>query len=118
MLVDEDSQSRILVKLLRNAGHDVMTVNEAGLSGQPDSEVFNYARQEGRLVLTQNYDDFQQLHKAHPEHPGILVVYKDADESKNMSYKAIVKAIANLEALEAVMTSLTNQFISLNRWNY
>lgn len=113
LLVDEDSQAKLLVTLL--AGHDVLSVNAAALSGQSDAVVFDYARKERRLVLTGNYDDFQVLHEANPVHPGILVVYRDANRSKDMSFKAIVRVIANLEAANI---PLANQFISLNQWNY
>ncbi len=115
LFIDEDSLAKLLVKLLRTAGHDVLTVNEAGLSGEPDEVVFDYARAEVRLVLTRNYDDFQALHFSNPLHPGILVVYTSQDYSKDMSFKAIVRAIANLEAANI---PLANQFISLNQWNY
>ncbi|MDJ0901307.1 MAG: DUF5615 family PIN-like protein [Xenococcus sp. MO_188.B8] len=115
LLIDEDSQAKLLVTLLVQAGHNVLTVNEAGLSGQPDSIVFDYACKGGRLVVTRNYDDFQALHKANSIHPGILVVYHDANYSKNMSHQEIVKAITNLEAAKI---PLANQFISLNHWNY
>jgi predicted nuclease of predicted toxin-antitoxin system len=63
LLIDEDSQAKILVNLLLQAGHDILTVNEAGLSGQPDSKIFQYARSQRRLILTRNYDDFQSLHE-------------------------------------------------------
>lgn len=56
-----------------------------------------------------------ELHEAYPNHPGILAVYKNDDPSKDMSFKTIVKAIANLEAAGL---DLTNQFIALNHWNY
>lgn len=115
LFVDEDIQDKLLVKLLRNAGHDVITVNEAGLGGSPDSIVLDYARTNDRLVLTYNCNDFEELHKVQPLHPGILAVYRDNNSSKNMSFKEIVKAIANLEA---AMMPLANQFISLNQWNY
>ena len=94
LLVDEDSQAQLLVTLLKKAGHNVVTVNEARLSGEDDSIVFNYARREERLVLTRNYDDFQELHEANPDHSGVLVVCQDDDFSKDMSFKEIVKAIA------------------------
>jgi hypothetical protein len=42
-------------------------------------------------------------------------VYRDADSSKDMSFKAIVGAIANLEAASF---PLANQFVSVNQWNY
>ena len=115
LLIDEDSLAKVLVKLLRKAGHDVVTVNEAGLSGKLDEEVFDYARARRRLVLTRNYDDFQALHFSKPIHPGILIIYNNHDYSKNMSFKAIVSAIANLETANI---PLANQFISLNQWNY
>lgn len=115
LLVDEDSLAKPLIKTLREAGHDVVTVNEVGLSGQFDPVVLNYARENERIVLTHNCRDFEALHLENPNHPGILAVYRDADSSKNMSRQAIVKVIANLEA---AMISLTNQFIALNHWNY
>ena len=115
LLIDEDSQAKRLVELLRDAGHDVITVREADLMTKPDSLVLNYARQDGRLVLTKNSNDFNMLHRADPNHPGILVVYEYFDRSKNMNYETIVKCIANIQ--ESGL-SLTNQFISLNSWKY
>jgi predicted nuclease of predicted toxin-antitoxin system len=115
LLLDEDSQAKRLVNLLKQASHDVITVNEAGLMSKPDSVVLDYARQEGRTLLTRNCDDFQNLHQLNPVHSGILAVYQHPDPSKTMNYQQIVKAIANLETAEF---SSDNQFISLNQWNY
>jgi hypothetical protein len=55
------------------------------------------------------------LHQANPSHSGILAVYRNANRFKNMDFKAIVNAIANLETANV---PLANQFISLNQWNY
>ncbi|MBN4001357.1 DUF5615 family PIN-like protein [Nostoc sp. LPT] len=115
LLIDEDSQAKRLVNFLRSAGHDVITVNEAGLMSKPDSVVLDYARHEERVLLTRNCDDFQTLHKVNPNHPGILAVYQHSDPSKSMSYLSVVKSIANIEASDY---SLANQFIPLNQWNY
>ena len=52
LLVDEDSQSKRLVHLLREAGHDVLTVAEVGLKAHEDAEVFAFAKREERVVLT------------------------------------------------------------------
>jgi predicted nuclease of predicted toxin-antitoxin system len=93
LLIDEDSQDKVLVRLLREAGHDVVTVNEAGLMSQPDSTVFSYAIDKNRIVLTLNCRDFKALHQANPNHPGIFVVYQEADPLKKMSFKIIVLAI-------------------------
>ncbi|MBC1196963.1 DUF5615 family PIN-like protein [Microcystis aeruginosa BLCCF158] len=115
LLIDEDAQDKVLVKLLRQAGHEVITVNEAGLMSQPDFIVLDYARNADRILLTLNCRDFQSLHAADSHHPGILAIYQEANPSKKMSFKAIVNAIANLETAKV---PLANQFISLNHWNY
>lgn len=115
LLVDEDSQDKVLVKLLRQAKHDIVTANEAGLSGQPDAVVFDYANQQNRIILTLNCRDFEALHRDNPNHAGIFAVYQEADTLKKMSFKAIVRAIFNLETANI---PLKNQFIALNHWNY
>jgi hypothetical protein len=38
LLLDEASQDKILLKLLRASGHDVLTMGEANLSGASDIE--------------------------------------------------------------------------------
>ena len=113
LLLDEDSQAKYLVNLLEAAQHEILTVNDAGLAGQSDSAVLNYAKQQGYVLLTRNCNDFQELHVADSSHSGILAVYQNADESKNMSYKNIVQAISNLEKSEA---PLEKQFVVLNQW--
>ncbi len=115
LLLDEDSQAKYLVNLLRGVGHDVVTVNDAGLGGLPDSAVLDFARQRGRVTLTRNCDDFHELHQANPLHAGILAVYQNSDLAKNMSYQSISNAIANLESSGYV---LENQFVILNQWNW
>jgi predicted nuclease of predicted toxin-antitoxin system len=115
LLIDEDAQDKVLVKLLREARHDLITVNEAGLTSQPDKIVFNYALNNNRIVLTFNCPDFEKLHQQTSTHPGIFVVYQEANPNKKMSFKDIVQAIANLEAANI---PLVNQFLSLNHWNY
>jgi predicted nuclease of predicted toxin-antitoxin system len=115
LLLDEDSQAKYLVNLLRAAGHDVVTVKEANLEGHPDSAVLNYAKQELRVLLTRNCDDFQELHLIDSVHSGILTIYQEPHPARNMSYQAIVKAISNLEAANY---ELNNQFVVLNQWNY
>ena len=115
LLVDEDSQGRILVRLLRAAGHDVRTVEEAGLHAQGDPEVFALAKREQRVVLTRNVKDFEALHEADAAHPGILVEYQDRDPAKNMKEADIVRAIGNIEAIG---WDIAGQFVALNAWNY
>jgi uncharacterized protein with PIN domain len=115
LLVDEDSQGRILVRLLRAAGHDVLTVEEAGLHSQNDSEVFALAKRGQRVVLTRNVKDFEALHEADAAHSGILVEHQDRNPTKNMKEADIVRAIGNIKATG---WDTAGQFVALNAWNY
>jgi predicted nuclease of predicted toxin-antitoxin system len=123
LIVDEDTQANRLVEMLRSQGHDVLTVNEAGISGLPDVVVMETARTQQRVVLTRNCNDFLELHEANPEHSGILAIYQNNDFTKSMSYAAIVKAMlrssryanANLEETGLL---LKGQFIVLNQYNW
>lgn len=60
---------------LRNLGHDVLTIQEAGQAGQSlsDEVVLAFATAEGRAILTLNRKHFIQLHKKFSNHAGIIV---------------------------------------------
>lgn len=68
-----------VVKCLRELGHDVLTVQEAGQANQriPDDEVLAFATDDNRAVVTQNRRDFIQLHRIQPHHAGIIVCSDD-----------------------------------------
>ena len=119
LLIDEDTQGKILVEKLRKAGHDVLTVNKADLRMAADQTVFNYAVSHGRILLTQNSIDFAQLASAHIQdgkhHPGLLLVYKKNNVAKDMNATTIVKAIENLVKSKL---PLKDQTIALNSYIY
>lgn len=54
------------VQALRRLGHDVVSVDDIGRSGQrwSDPEVLEFARKEGRILLTLNRKDFLRLHRS------------------------------------------------------
>jgi predicted nuclease of predicted toxin-antitoxin system len=70
-----------VVKCLRDLGHDVLTVQEAGKANQriPDDEVLAFATENNRAVITQNRKDFIRLHQMHSNHAGIIVCTQDRD---------------------------------------
>ena len=55
------------IELLRQAGHDVVSVCERGLSGAPDQAVFHACVSEGRTLITLDRD-FGQVPRF-PQYP-------------------------------------------------
>jgi Domain of unknown function (DUF5615) len=73
LLLDE-MYPRRLAEDLRSAGHDVVAVVEfPELTGRPDREVAAWARDAGRMVVTENVADFAALDVA--DHGGLLFVH-------------------------------------------
>jgi hypothetical protein len=70
-----------VVEELRRLGHDTLTSREAGNAGFsiPDDRVLAFAITEQRAVLTLNRLHFIRLHRAMPEHTGIIVCTFDSD---------------------------------------
>ena len=66
-----------VVELLRSAGHDVLTVQEAAEQGSDDARILAYATNAQRAVLTFNRRHFIRLHKLTPTHAGIIVCTDD-----------------------------------------
>ena len=63
LYADEQYPKRV-VELLRNLGHDVLTVQEAGNANQkiPDEKVLAFALSIDRAILTLNRSHFIRLH--------------------------------------------------------
>ncbi|MCA6541946.1 MAG: DUF5615 family PIN-like protein [Pseudanabaena sp. M065S1SP2A07QC] len=64
-----------VTELLRNLGHHVLTVQQAGNANQriPDDQVLAFAVGQERSILTINRIDFIRLHRRNDEHFGIVV---------------------------------------------
>lgn len=95
--MDEDSQARAQLNVLRGAGHDVVAIGELDKSGTPDPEIFDLAQSLERVLLTHSTEDFHALHRERPGHRGIMTVYRDPDPRKNMNHAQIAVAIGRLE---------------------
>lgn len=70
-----------VVEELRRLGHDVLTIQETGKSGQAvsDEEVLEFAISCSRAVLTLNRKHFIRLHKFKPSHCGIIACTFDSN---------------------------------------
>lgn len=77
--LDEDCQAHALASALRQHGIDVVTTNEAGLSGIDDETQLRQASEHGRVIISNNIRDFVALHARwltegnNPAHAGIVI---------------------------------------------
>ena len=64
-----------VVEKLRQLGHDVLTMQDAGQTGQSmsDEAVLSFAQETGRILITLNRKHFIHLHNQKTEHSGIIV---------------------------------------------
>jgi hypothetical protein len=115
LLIDEDTQAKRLVEVLRVEGHDVVTVTEAGLESQDDAILLEFALRENRILVTRNCDEFRDRHDADPAHAGIFAIYEGRVGFKKMSHAEIVQAVANLDASGL---DFAGQFVAVNAWKY
>jgi hypothetical protein len=107
LYADEDFPGPV-VEILRDLGHDVLTVQEAGRAGRSDPEVLTDATADGRAVLTHNHRDYRRLH-AKQSHAGIISCTRDKDDLPGLAQR-IHHAIS-------AAPSLANQFIRITRPN-
>jgi predicted nuclease of predicted toxin-antitoxin system len=115
LYLDDDIIKKLLVRLLRQAGHDVQIPADAGRVGADDPIHLTYAINAQRVFLSYNHSDFKHLHDlieaAGGHHPGILIVRKDDDRRRDMTPPAIVRALAKLIASG---DPIAGQYIVLN----
>jgi predicted nuclease of predicted toxin-antitoxin system len=72
------------VKLLRERGHDVMTVRQQELGGAQDNEIFDACVDEGRVLITMDRD-FGHVLRFPPERTaGIVILELGAPASRRV----------------------------------
>jgi predicted nuclease of predicted toxin-antitoxin system len=117
LYLDDDSVSVPLVRLLRQAGHDVRLPAEIGVAGERDAVHLLHAVGEDRVCLTHNYNDFEALHNlvlaVGGHYPGIFVIRKDNNPKRDLKERGVVRAIGKLLAAGV---PLKDQFYVLNHW--
>jgi len=115
--LDDDSLAPALIAMLRKAGHNVKTPADSQLSGAADPIHLTRAIHEDRVFLSGNHDDFEELHlliqEAKGHHPGILIVRRDNDASRDMTPRGIFTALTKLIASGI---NIVDEFVILNHW--
>ena len=117
LYLDDDSADALLLALLRQAGHDVQIPADAGMAGKQDSVHLTHAASEDRVLLSRNYEDFKYLHdliiQVQGHYPGVFIVRRDNDPTRDLKPAGIVRAIRNLLASG---TPISDHLHILNHW--
>lgn len=116
-LIDENLSSPRLASRLQAQGHDPVLARDVGLLLVSDARVLIYSIAQALPVLTQDSEDFEDLHDlviaAAGHHAGILIVRFDNDPRHNLTDRGIATAISKLES-SAV--PIRDQIHVLNQW--
>jgi predicted nuclease of predicted toxin-antitoxin system len=117
LYLDDNMNDRVLVSMLRRAGHSAVQPTDVGLTGASDVLHLEYAIRARLVLLTKDSQDFKDLHQlvttCGGQHPGILVVHHDDDPRHDMKVKHIPAAVTKLEQSGLVIGS---QVVVLNQW--
>lgn len=115
--LDDDLDSNLLIGLLRQEGHEVISPRTAGTRGVNDDEHLDFAASRNAVLLTANALDFVLLNNEfmtqHREHAGILIVYRENNPSRDMNFHQIANSVTRIEQSGV---RLANAFHNLNFW--
>jgi predicted nuclease of predicted toxin-antitoxin system len=116
-LIDENLSSPRLASRLRAQGHDPVLAGDVGLLSITDARMLIYSIAQGLPVLTQDSEDFEDLHDlviaATGHHAGILIVRFDNDPRHNLTDRGIAIAISKLESSGV---AIRDQIHVRNQW--
>jgi len=88
ILADENIPA-MTVSELRRRGHDVLDLRGTQKEGFPDSEVWNLAKKEGRLLITTD-KGFAQLRQS--KHTGVLII-RLRQPNRHKIHQRIIQAL-------------------------
>lgn len=91
-ITDEDVP-RSTARVLHDAGFDAVDVRDVGLRGKSDSDVFDYAQKENRLLITCDMGFANILNFPPSENHGILVVRIPDSEPFDVFNREVLHAI-------------------------
>src|SRR4051794_38994940 len=113
LLLDEHLP-RALAETLRANGHDVVRVVEVGLRTGGDRDLWQWAINEARVIVSYDTSDFSQLYaeffRDGIQHPGLVIV-----SSKSMRPDNIGALVRSLERLLEHNPHLTDRLVFLQR---
>lgn len=98
-------------KLLKDAGHDVETVQTEKLSGAPDDKIFDICTRENRCLITLDLDFSNILRFPPYDTPGVIILrpHKFSDLSQiHRLLKRLLRACTSADPAKSIWIIETN----------
>ena len=116
LLLDECCAHTSLVRELIALNYDVARSIDCVGQGASDATVLAHAINDETILVTANCGDFFDLAKANGNHPGMLLIYPDANGDA-MSTRDIAKAVVNVwQSFGRNAATLRGQRIALRQF--
>jgi hypothetical protein len=100
LYLDDDSGETLLVRLLRAQGHNVTRPIDVEQQGETDVVHLRFCIGHGLVLVSKNHQDFLDLHQLVIEsgghHPGILVIRRANDSSRDLTSRGVANALRKL----------------------
>jgi hypothetical protein len=90
---------KAVIRGLCNRGIDVLSIPESGLLGASDDVHLEKARDENRVIITQD-DDFLRLHASGKEHSGIVYAPQGASIGEMITGLMLVYHVLDASDME------------------
>jgi predicted nuclease of predicted toxin-antitoxin system len=74
LLIDACLTAALPEYLLHHLGIDAIRIDKYLPIDAKDEEVVVFARESGRMIATENAEDFRRLANNDPQHPGLIVI--------------------------------------------
>jgi predicted nuclease of predicted toxin-antitoxin system len=109
LLLDECC-GKALVQIAEDGGHTAQRTVEVAVLGRgaPDSEIFDFARRQGAVLVTVNRGDFISLAGLGRQHPGVILIPSLPMAKLRPLFVAVVAAA------EVIFAQGQNQFVEMD----
>jgi len=94
-LTDEMMPPQIASLLCENF-HDAIDIHEAGLRGEPDADVFAFAHQHNRILITADLGFSNELQYPPGSHSGIVIVRYPSEIRREQLVENVVRNILSI----------------------
>jgi predicted nuclease of predicted toxin-antitoxin system len=94
-LLADENFDRTVIQALRHSGHDVRAIGETNAAA-PDELVIEIARNEGRVLLTEDKDFGDLVYNRAQPSAGVILFRRFARMSRDAKSRTVVEAVEEL----------------------